>query len=160
VGRLGTNQINLRYSDDDGVTWKASREGTSGVIPGSILSDKNGAGFGYSFDEPCIVPFCTGVACIWDEHPAGQDGGKNLKWARVDGSQWSGIEEIPAPGRVGYLYCRPHLHAVSLGGKEIFVASGFRKGILHYKDGKWNQEPIATPFGSRLSVAGDKTVLV
>src|SRR5262249_47880258 len=122
VGRLGTNQINVRYSDDDGLTWKASREDTSGVIPGSILSDKNGSGFGYSFDEPCIVPFGNGVACIWDEYPSGQDGGKKLKWARFDGSKWSAIEEIPAPGRTGYyLWCRPHLHAVSLGGKEIFV---------------------------------------
>src|SRR5262249_53547383 len=70
------------------------------------------------------------------------------------------IEDIPAPGRVGYLWCRPHLHAVSVGGKEIFLASGFRKGILHYQNGKWSQEPIAVPFGARLSLAGDKTVMV
>lgn len=159
VGRLGTNQINVHYSDDDGVTWKASREGSSGVIPGSILSDKNGAGFGYSFDEPCLVPFGSGVACIWDEYPPNPQRNK-LKWAHFDGSKWSAIEDIPAPPRTGSVWCRPHLHAVSLGGKEIFVASGFRKGLLHYRDGEWNQEPIDVPFGARLSVAGDKTVVV
>src|SRR5262249_45576053 len=136
VGRLGTIHINVRYSDDDGVTWKASREGTSGVIPGSIASDKHGVGFGYGFDEPCLVPFGSGVACIWEEYPAFKERTK-LKWTRFDGAKWSDIEEIAAPGRVGYLYCRPYLHAVSVGGKEIFVASGYRRGVLHYKDDKW-----------------------
>ena len=159
VGRLGTLQINVRYSDDDGVTWKASREGTSGVIPGSIWSDKDGSGFGtYQFEEPCLVPLGEGVACIWEE--IGRTNTR-LKWARFDGTKWSAIEEIPAPPRVsGAIWCRPMLHAVSVGGKEIFVASGFRKGVLHYRDGKWEQKLPDVPFGGRLSMAGGQTVVV
>jgi hypothetical protein len=159
VGRLGTNQINVRYSDDNGLTWKASREGTGGVIPGTIVSDKFGAGFGYSFDEPVLVPFAKGVACIWDEYPPNKERNR-MRWAHFDGVKWSPVEDISAPPRTGSVWCRPHLHAVSVAGKEIFVASGFRKGIMHYKDGKWSLAPIDAPFGARLSVAGDKTVVV
>jgi hypothetical protein len=158
VGRLGTIHINVRYSDDDGATWKASREGTSGVIPGSIGPDKDGVGFGYTHEEPCLVPFGSGVACIWEEIALRAQG--KLRWARFDGTRWSAIEEIEAPARAGLVWCRPQLHAVSLGGKEIFLASGFRKGVLHYREGKWQKEPIEVPFGGRLSVAGDKSVLV
>jgi hypothetical protein len=158
VGRLGTIHINVRYSDDDGVTWQASREGTSGVIPGSIWSDKDGAGFGYTFEEPCLVPFGAGVACIWEETHYHKT--HKLKWARFDGSHWSPIEEIPAPPRAGLVWCRPQLHAVSVGGKDIYLASGFRNGVLAYRDGKWCQEPIDVPFGGRISVAGDRTVVV
>jgi hypothetical protein len=159
VGRLGTNHINVRYSDDDGATWKASREGTSGVIPGSVVPEKLGIGFGYSLDEPCLVPFGKGVACIWDEYPPNKERNR-LRWSHFDGLQWSAVEDLPAPPRTGSVWCRRHLHAVSLGGKEIFVASGFRKGVLHYHDGKWTQAPIDAPFGARLSVAGDTTVVV
>lgn len=158
VGRLGTNQINVRYSDDDGVTWKASREGTSGVIPGSIYSGKDGVGFGYTFEEPCLVPFGAGVACIWEETSYHKPG--KLLWARFDGAKWSAIEQIDAPPRAGNVWCRPQLHAVSVAGKEIFLASGFRNGVLHFRDGKWHRLQIDVPFGARLSVAGDATVVV
>jgi hypothetical protein len=158
VGRLGTIQINVRYSDDDGATWKASRPGTSGILPGSMASDQNGASFGYTFEEPCLVPFGSGVACLWEE--IAFRGKNKLKWARFDGAAWSAIEEIEAPPRAGLVWCRPQLHAVSVGGKEIFLASGFRNGVLHYRDGKWTPAPIEVPFGARLSVAGDQTVVV
>lgn len=159
-GRLGTNHINVRYSDDDGQTWKASREGTSGVIPGTILSDKDGAGFGYTFEEPCLVPFGNSVACIWEEFGYSNPKRNKLLWARFDGSKWSAIEEIPAPPRASLAWCRPQLHAVSIGGQEIFVASGQRNGILHYRDGKWTQEAGDVPFGGRLSLAGDKVLAI
>jgi hypothetical protein len=159
VGRLGANHINVRYSDDDGLTWKASREGTSGVIPDSIVSDRFGVGFGYSFDEPVLVPFGEGVACIWDEYPPKKERNR-MRWTHFDGAKWSPVKDIPAPPRTGSVWCRPHLHAVSLGGKEIFVASGFRKGIMRYNGRTWAQAPIEAPFGARLSVAGDKTVVV
>lgn len=158
VGRLGTNQINVRYSDDNGVTWKASREGTSGVITDSIVSEKFGVGFGYSFDEPTIVPFGKGVAVIWDEYPPHRERNR-MRWTHFDGVQWSKVEDVPAPPRSEFVWCRPRLHAVGFGDKEIFVASGFRKGIMHYKDGKWTQTLNDAPLGVRLSVAGDKTVV-
>ena len=156
VGRLGTIQINVKYSDDDAVTWKSVREGTSGVIPGSIGSEQAGVGFGtYNFEEPCLVPLGDGVACIWEEIK-----GKKLKWARFDGVHWSAIEEIPAPPRVSLIWCRPQLHAISIGAKEIYAVSGFRKGVLHYRDGKWEQILPEVPFSARLSLAGRQTVVV
>src|SRR5262249_14978685 len=86
VGGLGTNQINVFYSDDDGATWKASREGTSGVIPGTIRPEKDGVGFGYTHDQPCLVPFGAGIACIWEEFPAPPPPAEQarLRWARFD----------------------------------------------------------------------------
>jgi hypothetical protein len=115
-------------------------------------------GFGYTFEEPCLVPFGAGVACLWEETSYHKPG--KLRWARFDGAKWSGIEEIDAPLRAGSVWSRPQLHAVSVAGKEVFVASGFRKGVLHYRAGKWHRAPIDVPFGARLSVAGGKTVVV
>lgn len=159
VGRLGTNHINLRYSDDDGLTWKSSREGTNGVIPGSMVSETFGVGFSYSFDEPCLVPFGKGVACLWEEYPP-NPARNRLRWTHFDGATWAPIADVPAPPRVPLVFGRPHIHAVSLGAKEIFIASGFRKGILHYKDGTWTHEAADVPFGARLSAVGDKTIVV
>jgi hypothetical protein len=65
VGRLGTLQVSVRCSDDDGLTWKGWAEGKSGTVPGSIHSDEKGAGFGYTYEEPVIVPLGDGVACLW-----------------------------------------------------------------------------------------------
>jgi hypothetical protein len=157
VGRLGTNCINVRYSDDDGATWKSSREGTSGVIPGTIHPEKEGVGFGrYTFEEPCLVPFGPAVACIWEEWGPNSI---NLKWAKFDGTKWSAIEEIAQMGKGSTVFNRPHIHAVSIDGKEIFMASGFREGIYHHRDGRWQKEPVKVPFGTRLSLAGGKTVM-
>ena len=157
VGRLGTNCINVRYSDDDGVTWKSSREGTCGVIPGTIHPEKEGVGFGrYTFDEPCLVPFGPAIACIWEEWGPNSI---NLKWAKFDGSRWSTIEEIAQMGKGSAVFNRPYVHAVSVDGKEIFTASGFREGVYHYRDGRWQKESVKVPPGARLSLAGNKKVV-
>src|SRR5687767_12612464 len=95
---------------------------------------KLGVGFGYTFDEPCLVPFGKGVACIWDEYPPSKERNR-LRWTHFDGVKWSAVEDVPAPPRTGSVWCRPHLHAVGLRGNEIFVASGFPKGVLHYREG-------------------------
>jgi hypothetical protein len=55
---------------------------------------------------------------------------------------------------------RPPLHAVSLDGKEVFVAGALFKGILHWKDGRWETELADLPQGARLSVAGETVVAV
>jgi len=160
VGRLGTLQSNVQYSDDEGATWKSSREGTSGVIPETIWPDKDGVGFPYTYEEPCLVPLGSGVACIWEEGRKG-NAPTALKWTRFDGVRWSPVEDVDrGPVANTYVWARPRMHAVSVGGKEIFAASGVRNGIFHYRDGKWTKEPVEVPFGARLSVAGDKTVFV
>jgi hypothetical protein len=158
VGRLGTNCINVRYSDDDGITWKGWAENKS-VLPGSIHSDKKGVGFGYTFEEPCLVPFGKGVACIWQERQ-GYDFVR-LLWTQCDGTAWTAIQEIAQPKRtVGSPVTRPPIHAVSLGGKEIFLVSALWGGVLHYRDGQWRTEPVEVPAGSRISAAGDKAIVL
>jgi hypothetical protein len=163
VGRLGLNCINVRYSDDDGISWKSWVEGKSGLLPGTMFPDEKRVGFGYGFDEPCLVPFGKGIACIWQERhrekPYSYD---KLKWARFDGQAWTFVEEIEEPKRVhkGGAYLRPPTHAVSLGGKEIFLTSALFPGVLHYRDGQWKQELAEVPPGSLISIAGDKTVVV
>jgi hypothetical protein len=158
VGRLGTNLINARYSDDDGLTWKGWAEGKSGAIPGAIHPEGKEVGFGYTFEEPCLVPFGQGLACLWQERK-GYEYAK-LKWARFDGRAWSAVEEIAEPkrsakGPIG----RPPVHAVSLGGKEIFLTSALFRGVLHFRDGEWKAELPDLPVGSRVSAAGDRTVV-
>ena len=55
---------------------------------------------------------------------------------------------------------RPPLHAVSLHGREIFLTGALFKGVLHYREGRWETDLPDLPVGSRLSVAGDRTVVV
>lgn len=159
VGRLGTNCINLRYSDDDGLTWKSWAESKSGLVPGSLHSDKKGIGFGYTFEEPCLAPLGAGVACIWQER-SGYDFVR-LLWSHFDGQRWSPVEEIEQPKRtVSGSVTRPPIHAVSLGGKEIFLVSALFDGVLHYDGERWQTEPVEVPAGSRISAAGDKAIVV
>jgi hypothetical protein len=159
VGRLGTLCMNVRYSDDDGVSWKGWAEGKSGVLPGSTHSDRKGVGFGYTFEEPCLVPFGKGVACIWQERH-GYDFVR-LLWMHYDGKAWSPTQEIEQPKRsVSSPVTRPPVHAVSLGGTEIFLVSALFDGVLHYRDGQWKTEPVEIPAGARISAAGDKAVVV
>lgn len=160
VGRLGTNLINVRYSDDDGLTWKGWAEGKSGALPGSVHAEKQGVGFGvYTFEEPCLVPFGKGIACIWQERQGYEF--TRLLWTCFDGKTWAPIQEIPQPRRTVFRPVpRPPLHAVSLGCKEIFLVGALWGGVLHYRDGQWQTEPVEVPPGSRLCVAGDKTVVV
>src|SRR5262249_3615797 len=99
------------------------------------------------------------IACIWQER-IGYEYGK-LKWSRFDGKAWSAPEEIAQGKRqVTNPVSRPPVHAVSLGGKEIFLASALFPGVLHYHEGRWKRELPEVPVGGRVSVAGDKTVMV
>ncbi|KKM16236.1 hypothetical protein LCGC14_1687860, partial [marine sediment metagenome] len=164
VGRLGTIGINLRYSDDDGLTWRSWRHGKSGALPGSFhRTSEGGVSFGYIYEEPCIVPFGGQIACLWYERlPGKRFGMGRLKWSRFDGSKWSAIEIIPLGDTVRgeYVSSRPPAHAVSVGGKEIFLVSTRFAGVLHYADGAWKKEAKGVPAGSRISVAGDRSIVV
>src|SRR5262249_40402929 len=134
-------------------------EGKSGVLPGSLHSDKKGVGFGYTFEEPCLVPFGKGIACIWQERH-GYDFVR-LLWAHFDGKAWSPIQEIERPKRtVQGPVTRPPIQAVGLQGKEIFLVSALWGGVLHYQDEKWKVEAADIPAGSRISAAGDRAVVV
>jgi hypothetical protein len=117
-------------------------------------------GFGvYTFEEPCLVPFGRGVACIWQER-RGYDFVR-LLWTHFDGKAWAPIQELEQPRRtVSSPVTRPPVHAVSLGGKEIFLVSALWGGVLHYQDGQWQTEPVDVPAGGRISAAGDKAIVV
>jgi len=167
VGRLGTTGSNVRYSDDDGLVWKSWREGKSGALPGSFPSGL-GAPAGtttYRFEEPCIVPYGeNGLACFWHGLSEGRYPNPTgvLRWSRFDGRIWSPIETVEL-GKIvpdETVRLRPPVHAVSLGGKEIFLVSSQFKGVLHYSGGSWTKECPQIPAGSRISVAGGKTVMV
>ena len=161
VGRLGRIGINVRYSDDDGLVWRSWRPGRSGAIPGSFHPGRGAST--YQYEEPCLVAHGEkGIACLWYERPDGTRIG-DLKCARFDGTKWSPTETISlgrtVPGK--HVSSRPPVHAVSVGGQEIFVVSSRFPGVLHYADGVWKKEAAGQiPAGGRISAAGDKHVLV
>ncbi|MEX0718219.1 MAG: sialidase family protein [Planctomycetaceae bacterium] len=160
VGRLGTICINASYSDDRGESWRSWNPGRTALVPGTLHSEEEGIGFGYTFEEPCIVPFEDGVAVLWVER------GPNylyreLKWSRFDGVDWTKPELIPHPERTIYNPTRPPVKAVSRrGGKELFAVSSMFPGVLRYADGKWSSEALEVAPRARLAVAGDEAETV
>lgn len=157
--RLGTIAIGVPYSDDEGRTWTSWRAGKNSILPGTLHSQEDGVGFGYTFEEPCLVPLGEHVACIWCERVGYEY--REIKWTRFDGRQWSPIETIvETKKRDAYNPTRPAVHAVSVGDREIYMVNALYQGVLHYKDGGWTREAEEIPAGSRISVAGDKHVVV
>jgi hypothetical protein len=107
----------------------------------------------------------NGIACFWYWVSGSEevyDSTDILRWARFDGKTWSPIETIDLGKSVRgeRAHLRPSVHAVSLAGKEIFLASKYFKGILHYDGSGWKKECPEIPAGSRISAAGDKAVIV
>ena len=157
--RLGTIAVGVRYSDDAGRSWKSWRPGKNGILPGGLHSQEDGVGFGYTFEEPCLVPLDEHVACIWCKRIGYEY--REIKWARFDGSQWSPVEIIvETKKRDAYNPTRPAVHAVSVGDREVFMVNALYKGVLHYWDGRWTCEAEEIPAGSRISVADDRHVVV
>lgn len=156
AGRMGGTCINVRYSDDEGLTWKSWEEGKSGAVPG--LKNPPMLGWTYQFEEPCLVPFGKGIACIWQEIRSDLKG--QVRWSRFEEGEWSPVERIETPRLIsGNPTARPVLSAVSRGDSEIFLTGSRFAGILHYQDGKWTVEAEDVPRGSRIAIAGDKAVL-
>lgn len=159
TSRLGTIAVGVRYSDDDGRTWKSWRPGKNGILPGGLHRQEDGIGFGYTFEEPCLVPLGQHVACIWCKRIGYEY--REIKWARFDGQRWSPVEVVvETKKRDAYNPTRPAVHAVSVGDREIFMVNALYKGVLHYKNGRWTREADEIPAGSRISVAGDKQIVV
>jgi len=159
TSRLGTIAVGVRYSDDDGHTWKSWRPGKNGILPGGIHSQDDGIGFGYTFEEPCLVPLAKHVACIWCKRVGYEY--REIKWSRFDGRQWSPVETIvETKKRDAYNPTRPAVHAVSVGDSEVFMVNALYKGVLHFEGGRWSREADEVPAGSRVSVAGDKHIVV
>ena len=170
VGRLGYTGVNARYSDDDGLVWKSWREGRTGAVPGSFptgLGVRGGCST-YIFEEPCLVPFgANGIACFWhviDHYD--NDGGRItdiLKWSALDGRSWSPVATVlpheHQPQKPGGTRLRPSVHAVSVGGKEIFLASQYLDGILRYDGSAWSRECLAIPAGAKVGLSGGRTVM-
>jgi hypothetical protein len=159
TSRLGTIAVGVRYSDDDGHTWKSWRPGKNGILPGGIHSQEDGIGFGYTFEEPCLVPLAKHVACIWCKRVGYEY--REIKWSRFDGRQWTPVETIvKTKKRDAYNPTRPAVHAVSVGDGEVFMVNALYNGVLHYKDGRWTRDAGEIPAGSRISAAGNKHIVV
>src|SRR6185436_13264867 len=95
AGRTTATSINVRTSEDDGVTWKSWAEGKSGAVPG--LEKPPVDGWTYNFEEPCLVPFGRGVACLWEEFGGANNG--RVRWSRFEDGKWCPIETIEQPKR-------------------------------------------------------------
>ena len=156
AGRTTATSINVRTSDDDGVTWKSWAEGKSGAVPG--LEKPPVDGWTYNFEEPCLVPLGRGIACLWEEFGGANNG--RIRWSRFEDGKWSAIETIDQPKRESKNpTSRPAVSAVSVRGEEIFMVGARFSGVLHYRSGKWTVEAPEVPRGGRLSVAGDRHVM-
>lgn len=135
----------VKYSDDDGVTWRSWREGKTGAIARSESLTLH----------PWVVPYRDQVAVIWQDHERG-----GVLWSRYDGQGWSKPEEVaPSPARFG----GGDSHAVTVGKEDIFVAAGGAyggfSGILHWNGTKWEKELPEMPPGALLAVAGRTLML-
>lgn len=167
LGRLSRTCIGIRYSDDDGLSWLPLEPGKTGRIPGSFWPDETKnepTDFGLYVKTdpvPCLVPLGKGFACLWHNRRAKSGEHVALNLARYDGERWLPLETVPYPKEKTEFHSLPRLHAVSLGGKEIFVQTAYANGVLHYRDGVWTRElPEAPASLCRLCVAGDKTVVL
>jgi hypothetical protein len=157
AGRLGAIAINVRYSDDDGITWKSWAEGKAGALPG--LEKPALEGWTYNFEEPCLVPFGKSVACLWLEF-SGPHNGK-LRWSRFENGGWTAPETVEQPKPVpGNPVSRPPINAVGVRGEEIYLVSARWPGVLHYRGGNWALEAPDVPRGGKVAVAGDAKVVV
>ncbi len=166
LGRMNRSSISLRYSDDDALSWRPLREGTTGRIPNSYGERRDAPAGAYSYGEytkedpaPRLVPLNKGLACLWHHRKVyGQE--TILHMARYDGQKWLPVETVPYDYEKD-AHFTPRLHALSMADQELFVLSTYSKGVLHYKDGDWNEELPEAPAGlSRLCLAGDNTVML
>jgi hypothetical protein len=167
LSRLNRTCIHVRYSDDDGLSWRPLELGKTGRIPDSLWPSNrrlDGTDFGTyvkTDPDPRMVPFGRGFACLW--HNRREKSGQHvpLHFARFDGERWLPMETVPYTEEKVESHSLPRLHAVSLGGKEIFVLTAYANGVLHYRDGAWTRElPEAPASVSRLCVAGGKTLVL
>ena len=160
TSRLGTIAVGVRYSDDDGRTWQSWRSGKNGILPGGLHSQEDGIGFGYTFEEPCLVPLGGHVACIWCKRVG--YGYREIKWTPIRRPKVVARSRSSSKRkkRDAYNPTRPAVHAVSVGDGEIFMVNALYKGVLHFKDGRWKREAEDIPAGSRISVAGDRHIVV
>ncbi|MBM4032895.1 MAG: hypothetical protein FJ291_14060 [Planctomycetes bacterium] len=167
LSRLNRTCTHVRYSDDDGLSWRPIELGKTGRVPGSLWpADRrlDGTDFGTyvkSDPAPCLVELGKGFACLW--HNRREKSGQHvpLHFARHDGERWLPTETVPYPQERTELHSLPRLHAVSLGGKEIFVLTAYANGVLHYRDGAWTRElPEAPASVTWPCVAGGKTLVL
>jgi len=167
LSRLNRTCLNVRYSDDDGLSWLPLELGKTGRIPGSLWPSegrREGDDFGTyvkTDPDPRMVPLERGFACLWHNRREKSGQHVELHLARYDGQRWLPQETVPYPQEKVEYHSLPRLHAVSVGGSEIFVLTAYANGVLHYRDGAWTRElPEAPASLGRLCVAGDKTVVL
>jgi hypothetical protein len=167
LSRMNRTCVNLRYSDDDGLSWLPLEPGKTGRIPNSLWpyeGKREGDDFGTyvkTDPDPRMVPLGKGLACLWHNRREKSGQHVELHMARFDGERWLPHETVPYPKERPAFHSLPRLHAVGLGGSEMFVLTSYCNGVLHYRDGTWTRElPEAPASLCRLCVAGDKTVVL
>jgi len=167
LSRLNRTCIHVRYSDDDGLSWRPLEPGKAGRIPDSPWPEGrrlDGTDFGLyvkTDPDPRMVALGKGFACLW--HNRREKSGQHvpLYFARFDGQRWLPLETVPYPQERTEFHSLPRLQAVSLDGNEIFVQTAYANGVLRYRDGKWTRElPEAPASACRLCVAGGKALVV
>jgi len=167
LSRLNRTCIHVRYSDDDGLSWRPLELGRTGRIPGSLWPYEGrlkGHDFGLYVKNdpyPAMVPLGKGFACLWHNRREKSGQHVELHFARFDGERWLPKETVPYPKEKTQFRSLPRLHAVSLGAKELFVLTAYANGVLHYRRGEWVRElPEAPASLSWPCVAGGKTLMV
>lgn len=167
LNRLNRTCIHIRFSDDDGLHWRPLELGQVGRVPGSLWPQDArlpGVDFGTyvkTDPDPRIVPLGKGFACLWHNRRTKSGEHIDLHFARFDGERWLPTQTVPYQPEKTQWHIYPRLNAVSLGGRDIFVQTGYANGLLHYRDGVWTHELPEVPGSvSRLCVAGEKMVML
>jgi hypothetical protein len=167
LNRLNRTCVHVRFSDDDGLHWRPLELGMAGRIPGSLWPEAGplaGVDFGTyvkTDPDPRLVELGKGFACLWHNRRVKSGEHVDLHFARFDGERWLPTEVVPYKQEKTESRSYPRLHAVGVGGRDIFVQTAYANGLLHYRDGTWTRElPEAPGSVSRLCVAGGRTVML
>lgn len=135
--------VSVRYSDDDGVTWK--------IAGGKKAVSDIQYGHGYDmgdWDQPFLTFYKNSVACIWRKY-------NDINWAYFDNASWTEPSLVYDPADY-----YSTISGVTAENNNIFVASR-RHSNLHVSrwDGKnWVTELIdqgGSVAGPRLAACGN-----
>jgi hypothetical protein len=165
IGRQSQRELNVMYSDDDGVIWKSWRKNKSGVLPESRLPENVYSNWGRIM--PALAPFGKHVACFWQDK-------RGLVWQTFDGEAWSKLQVIDAAAAVDPMIGvkdaeSPYSEAIDLGGQgpcamglpngDILLTAPRLDGVLRWDGRSWTKEPVDVPPRSYLTRCGDDVLL-
>jgi hypothetical protein len=150
VGRQATRSLALRYSDDNGLTYKTTLKNSNGLIPESNDEKRPFCGFGsYTFDEPEIVPYKNGIMVIW------VSSNRLYNYKTFENGSWSDLKTMTIPSKKEtYNSMRPPIQVVAKENGEIFLSSTEFSGLMHFKNDKWSHIGTTLTPGSKISLVG------